>query len=325
MFEQTLNAIAYEEKKILQKTKKAKCKASKISVNELLNSYFALSHTNPVTIRQARYHACHITSVFGGRQASLLTRKDMLNFAEAQKLSGLAQSTINRRVSILRAALNWAVRNGLLTNNPLSDLRMPRARSRRIAPPTPQEAEAILVAAAPHVQRVVILGFYLGARVGASELFKLEWKSVDLENAIIWMPNAHKGDSRTERFVPVKKDILRILASWQTHDKQNGHSHVINWGGNPLRSIARAWQTALRKAGIVRRIRPYDLRHAFATYSLAANGDIGATSKNMGHTDATMILRVYQHVQTVQQRSAVEGLPNILPKAKGDRALGLPR
>lgn len=65
----------------------------------------------------------------------------------------------------------------------------------------------------------------------------------------------------------------------------------------------------LIRAGITRRIRPYDLRHAFATEAIAAGADIGTVAKLMGHTDMNMILKHYQHVLSSQKRAAVEALP----------------
>ena len=85
-----------------------------------------------------------------------------------------------------------------------------------------------------------------------------------------------------------------------------------------MRSICRAWHTALERADIVRRIRPYDLRHAFATYALAGSADIGSVARLMGHTDASMILKTYQHVQDAQKRAAVEATPDILGLASRD-------
>ena len=175
VFDEAQKSIAVQEKAVLRKARKVKPTKSRITVKELLDSYFSMAHTNPVTIRQSGYHADHITTAFGGRLAALLTRQDILNFSEAQKLRGIAQSSVNRRVSILRAALNWGMRNGLLPSNLLADLRMPRARSRRIAPPSQQKAHSILAAAASHVQRVIVLGLCVGARIGPSELFRLQW------------------------------------------------------------------------------------------------------------------------------------------------------
>lgn len=106
-------------------------------------------------------------------------------------------------------------------------------------------------------------------------------------------------------------------------DAAAGIRHVISWGGRPVRSICRAWHTALTRAGIGRRIRPYDLRHAFATYALAGSADIGSVARLMGHTDASMILKTYQHVQDAQKRAAVEAAPDILDLAKRQRLPGV--
>ncbi len=304
--------MAAKEKALLRKTRERKSGQRRITVQELLETYFRLTHSNALTIKQARYHASHILAAFGHRQARGLGRQDILHFSEAQHVRGIAQSTVNRRVSILRAALNWSVRNGILPESPLHDLRLPTARARRIAPPTPQEAQAILWAAAPHVQRVVILGLCAGPRIGPSELFRLEWRDVDLSLAMIRMPNAQKNRLEDGRDIPIRAALLPLLHVWHDRDTAAGIRHVISWGGRPIRSICRAWHTALTRAGIGRRIRPYDLRHAFATYALAGSADIGSVARLMGHTDASMILKTYQHVQDAQKRAAVEAAPDIL-------------
>lgn len=216
------------------------------------------------------------------------------------------------------------MRNGLLAENPLHDLRLPHARARRIAPPTAKEARAILLAAVPHVQRVIILGLYAGPRIGPSELFRLEWRDVDLATAMLRMPSAHKNCLEDGRDIPIRTDLIPILDAWWKHDSKEGINHVISWGGRPVRSICRAWHTALERAGIARRIRPYDLRHAFATYALAGSADIGSVARLMGHADASMILKTYQHVQDAQKRAAVEATPDILGLAsRGMRMPGV--
>lgn len=304
--------MAAKEKTLLRKTHERKGGYALSTVKEILETYFRLSRSNTLTIKQDRYHAAHILAAFGHRQAKGLGRQDILHFSEAQHVRGIAQSTVNRRVSILRAALNWSVRNGILPENPLHDLRLPQARARRIAPPTPQEAQAILWAAAPHVQRVVILGLCAGPRIGPSELFRLEWRDVDLSLAMIRMPNAQKNRLEDGRDIPIRAALLPLLHVWHDRDTAAGIRHVISWGGRPIRSICRAWHTALTRAGIGRRIRPYDLRHAFATYALAGSADIGSVARLMGHTDASMILKTYQHVQDAQKRAAIEAAPDIL-------------
>ena len=75
--------------------------------------------------------------------------------------------------------------------------------------------------------------------------------------------------------------------------------------------MGRAWHRALERADITRRIRPYDLRHAFATDALRAEKDVGTVAKLMGHSSPEMVLRTYQHVVSAQKKETVEALPDI--------------
>ncbi|MBR5997969.1 MAG: tyrosine-type recombinase/integrase, partial [Deltaproteobacteria bacterium] len=72
-----------------------------------------------------------------------------------------------------------------------------------------------------------------------------------------------------------------------------------------------AWENTLKRAGITRRIRPYDLRHFFATQMIAAGVDLGTVAHLMGHTGTTMLLQHYQHVLSKQKKAAVEALPDV--------------
>ncbi len=88
-------------------------------------------------------------------------------------------------------------------------------------------------------------------------------------------------------------------------------AYLIHHNGKPVQKIKTAWLSALRRAGITRRIRPYDLRHAFATELIAGGVDIGTVANLMGHSSPTMILNHYQYVMDGQKRAAVEALPNL--------------
>jgi integrase len=307
--------IAAREKALLKKARRIKAAGPKITVNELFERYFAVAYTNQSTLAQCRYHAVPLLRAWSGRMVAQLSIPDMHNFMTAQRLRGLSQVTINRRLAILRAAINWAVRNGLLAQSPITGLRFPKAVQRRAAPPTAAEARAIARHAAPHVQRVIILGMYVGARIGPSELFRLTWADVDLDAAMIRMPSADKNDREDGRDIPIRKILRPILREWREQD--GGAGHVINYQGRAVTSISKAWHGALRRAGICRRIRPYDLRHAYATYSLGAGADLKTVASLMGHTDARMVLQTYQHVLEVHKRAAVEAMPDILRIRKG--------
>ena len=312
-FVESLNTMLAREKELMarrRRRKRASC--PRMTVEDLFQRYLSVALSNPTTAKQAAYHAAHILTLYGQRQATRLTSADMLQFMELQKVRGLCQATINRRISILRSALNWAVKTGILPQNPLSGLHLPQARPQRMAPPTPEELRRIFHAAEPHVRRVIVLGAYCGPRIGPSELFRLRWKDVDLENGIIRMPNAAKGAKENARELPIRESLVPLLRQWLDEDMKSGVGHVIHWRGRPVRTIHRAWHTALRRAGIHRRITPYSLRHAYATYSVQGGAKLKPLAKLMGHRNELMILRTYQHVLDKDEREAVEAMPDVL-------------
>ena len=102
-----------------------------------------------------------------------------------------------------------------------------------------------------------------------------------------------------------------IFQQWQLEDLEIGAQNLINFKGKKVFAIKTSWATMLKRSGITRRIRPYDLRHAFATEAIAAGTDIGTVARLMGHSSPNMILQHYQFVMDKQKRVAVEALPEV--------------
>lgn len=300
-----------EERRIL-----AGAKASRISPNVtvkgLLKAYFDFAISEGVSRVQSGYHASHIVELFGSRRASGITTSDIQKFIEIQKLRGCSQITINRRVSILKTAMAWAAREGVFRENNLAGMQLPRAVPKKIEPPSPDELRKMLQVAPKHVFRTIMLGLYTGARVGPSELFRLRWEHVDMWNRIINLPCARKNHNIDTRIVPINEILMDYLPAWKNEDDRRSIPWIVHYGGNPLRSLGRAWHQTMEKAGITRNFRPYDLRHAYATYAIASGADIKTVAEIMGHTDASMILKTYQHVRPEQKRKAMELVPSIV-------------
>lgn len=280
-----------------------------MTVKELFDRHFLLCSKSTLTIEQDRHHSKILVIFFGKKEISNITKKDIFDFCTEQKKLGLEQSTIHRRISLLRSVIRWGIKNELISDNSFHGITISKGKSRRNAPPTLPELNALIKCGSSHIQRVVLLGIYTGARIGPSELFSLTWDDVDLKHGIISMPNARKGGKQEKRDIPIRKDLLPLIEKWKREDTGTSN-YVIHWGGKPLRKIAASWRTALQKAKIHRPLRPYDLRHAYATYSMRSGADIKTTAEIMGHENAKMILQVYEHVAWDQKIVAIETLPD---------------
>jgi integrase len=201
-------------------------------------------------------------------------------------------------LNIVRAVLRFSGRR---------DVEIPRLKDdgAKTRPPTKTEVIALMKAAPPHLRRVIILSCATGVRPGKKELFALRWEHVDWESNEIYVESAEKG-GMSRRMVPVSSALLPHLRQWFKDDGEIIGMPIINYRGEKITTIRKSWATAKKAAGITRRMRPYDLRHHFATYALGSGADVKSVSEIMGHKDTRMTQDIYQHVIAKAKRQAVE-------------------
>ena len=143
--------------------------------------------------------------------------------------------------------------------------------------------------------------FCVGTGVRPEEAFGAEWTDIDLRTGVFTVRRAFaKGrlkpypkTERSRRRVPLRAKVLDALVELSRRD---GIVFPAAGGGridiNRFRS--REWKPALKAAGIAHR-RIYDMRHTFATWSLAAGMNIFTLARRMG-TSLQMIDRTYGHL-----------------------------
>ena len=279
------------------------------TVHEIVALYLSNSKMSPKNMEDTLHHLKSLFASMGKREVSTLTKKDIVMFMQSEERRGLKTLTAHRRVSILRSALSWASEHGYLDVNPLAGIKIPKGRPERIAPPSLAEFSSLMAVAPNHLQRVLLLSVSLGVRVGESELLSMKWQDFDIERGIVRVWSADKNPNKPYRDVPIRADLMEDIKQWQIEDAALLPATIVHYKGNAVGSIKTAWNTCKRNAGITRRLRPYDLRHAFATLSLDGGADIKAVAENMGHSDASMILKHYQHGKEETRRIAVESIP----------------
>lgn len=255
-------------------------------------------------------------TAFAGVPASEITPEKLEAYKRDLLQTKVKPTTVRAKLSKLRTVLRWAQRNGIIEDVPRFPA-LPPADYEHFVPPSPGELARMIDVAPEHIRRIIILGAQTGARVGPSELFRLRWQDVDTERQIIRMPSSEKNKREPWREIPIRASLEPVLAAWRDADAALGIEYVIHWRQKPVDDILNAWQRMLKRAGITRRIRPYDLRHYFATEAIAAGVDLGAVANLMGHRGTAMLIEHYQHVLTRQKKAAVEALPDVPACAKG--------
>jgi integrase len=288
---------------------------SGLSVTQVCQSYHLNHPAQPSTLSSDSYRLRSvILPILGDIPADSLTTQKLNEYVLSRIKEGKKTRTIDRELDILRSAFSWATRQDppLIIRNVMTNFRFNRKDDSDVPmPPTRQEIQRILAVAPEHLFRGLVIGWYLGTRPGG-EVSRIRWDDVDFDRWEVRVIGSRKG-ARSTREAPIKEGTFRaMMTSWHEQDLETGAQWVVHYRGNPVLSLKRSWTTAKRKAGITRRMRLYDVRHAFATYALQDGADIKALSEIMGHSRVETMMRHYHHVTPKARREAVEHIPDLV-------------
>lgn len=210
--------------------------------------------------------------------------------------------------SVLRTALTFAMNDELIESNPLYGWTYARQQSPKeddeVDPFTIEEQAAILSACPPALANLVQFALWTGLRT--SELIALDWEDVDLKRktASIYkaLTHAAKGEAETtktragKRVVRLLTPALEALRAQRSISETRGECIFVHhrtgerWTGD--QQLRKVWVSILKKAD-VRYRRPYQTRHTYASMMLSAGEHPMWVAKQMGHSDWTMIARIY--------------------------------
>ena len=219
------------------------------------------------------------------------------------------KTSVHRELSDIIAILNWAVKRNYIPRNHAAGYQKPKRDDEIIRPPSASEIKAILENAPNHLQRSLLISYYTGLRPGAAELFNLLWDDIDWHNLTLLIRSAKKG-GLAKRSVALHPALEKKLLTWQKQDGNNEHKYIIHWKNKPVKSVDSAFKTAKKRAGITRRLRLYDFRHAAIT-QMILKGDLKAASEIAGHTNIEMTIKQYEHITTETKRKTVHAIEEI--------------
>lgn len=122
---------------------------------------------------------------------------------------------------------------------------------------------------------------------------------------VIFIP---RGKTRlARRYLPMSE---RIIASLQVRKKDQTEGWVFPSDSEPgyLTTVATAFETARKNAGLSSEIKLYSARHTFATKVLAATGNLSLVMRTLGHSNAQTAM-IYQHPSMEDVREVVNARP----------------
>jgi integrase len=298
-----------------------------ITVAQLLSEYHSKHRVQASTADSDFYRIDRVLlPLLGAHCAEMLTNDQIDHYVSERTKSGKSLATIDRELDILRSAYSWGESRNppLIVRNPIRGYRLTGKKSRptaKINPVSQEDLRKLLRFAPPHLLRGMLIQWYCGQRPG-KETLNIKWLDVDFERAQLLIHAAHKG-SLEERYVPISNTLLPLLEQWRKEDESFCDAsqidlqslHIVHYKGSLVKSLKRTWATTKQKAGILRKLRLYDFRHAWFTNALARGADLKSVSEIGGHSDVATTLTHYQHTVLQQHRDAVEAIPKVpIPK-----------
>ncbi|MBL6691599.1 MAG: site-specific integrase [Pseudomonadales bacterium] len=274
-----------------------------------------------------------------GRKLEKITNWDVTKW-RTDRLKGttgkpLKESSINRRVSALKAVLSKAVEWEIIDANPIQqikplrtsedkrvrylteseELRLREALDKRQSGIKSERVSANLwrgernIVLLPDLEKrsfvdylkpLCILAMNTGMRRG--EIFQLEWGSVDfnLKQIKIKAASAKSGKSRD---IPMNDEVLQTLLTWRNETDSESLVFPSPVTGKVLNNIKKSWKGLMLLSGI-KEFRFHDLRHHFASRLVMAGVDLNTVRELLGHSSIDMTLR-YAHLAPEHKAAAV--------------------
>lgn len=279
--------------------------------DELAEAYFetAEGRMQPATLNSLKYTVERLIKAFGSYRAVDITPEVVDKYVSIRKRT-VTSTTANGDVTYLKAILSWGANSmrRKIPFDPLSGYKKPARDDARIMPPTSDELIAIIKHAATHLKRALLVSYFTGVRPGPVELYSLRFSDVDWSRQAIYIRGARKGGPAV-RLIPLHGYLFDCLACWYEDDLPNPDL-IIHYRGKPVEKIKTAFANAKRLAGITRRMRPYDFRHANITSLLLSGVDPRTASELAGHSRPDTTTRVYTHSNLDAATKAVGMLIN---------------
>ncbi len=248
--------------------------------------------------------------------------------------SGIKAATVNRYISALRGAINWAYTNDLITEYPLATLRKAREtdsrtkirylsedeRKRLFAVIDKRETELKEArkrsrqhtnrlylpdldgyAFADYFKPLIITALNTGVRKNA--LYSLKWDDIDLNTGTITL-RAEIAKSGKQDIIPMNRIVKATLTEWH---KQSREEYVFpSPRGGKLDNCDKVW-AAVKKEAKIENFRFHDMRHDFASQLVMKGVDLNTVRELMTHADIDTTL-IYAHLAPEKKKEAVDRL-----------------
>ena len=280
----------------------------------------------------------YIRPKLGGIPLNKLTANDLQQFINWMKKDGrseyresrgegLSDNTIRHCYGLCHRALEKAVAEKLISQNPAKECKLPPARRMEMRLLSREELQKLLIQArAEGYYEVFLLELTTGLRIG--ELMALQWDDLNLKTGelrierqiyqikgeLLIQPPKNKASIRTVILPPaviaaLKKYKQTVSSRWIFPSPKKEDAPIAP------SVVSHRLAKILKHAGC-KKVRFHDLRHVFATNALEHGMDVKTLSTIIGHIYSATTLNIYAHVTDDMQRQAAAKIDQGIGRAE---------
>lgn len=252
---------------------------------------------------------------------------------------GLSPSTVSAARRYFAQAIDDAIREGILMQNPVRLTKAPRIQRKEIVVLDKFEIDNLVKAAGEidhdfmRVMMPALISFTVRTGLRQGEVFGLKWEDVDFVNACVFVKRslAHvvgkgavfqetktKASRRRVLLMPEDVEALKVYREWQrTYADELGD--VFEWHNlvftspfgapiSPTNFSRRYFKPLIKKCRIADGFTFHCLRHTHATLLLQQGVNPKIVQERLGHSSIKVTMDTYSHVLPDMQKQAVEAL-----------------
>jgi len=263
-----------------------------------------------------------------------LTPRDIERLMLKKLDSGLSPRSVNYIRTVLRIALNRAIRWGYVERNVATLVDPMKQPKRNIEVWTPREVRRFIQAVkGDRLETLYIFSLSLGLRLG--EVRGLRWQDIELENGTLTVNGAlQRIDGKLklkETKTPQSNRTIELpnicFESLNHHRIRQLEEQLIagsNWNnefdlvftsprGTPLDSsnVRKRFKKIVAFSELPQ-LRLHDLRHCCASLLVAQDVPVRVIMEILGHTQIATTMDLYAHIMPTAKRDAADRLDEIL-------------
>ena len=263
---------------------------------------------SPLTVKAYRRdlddYASYLSSEYETGDLCAATSPMVKSFLVHLKDKGLSNRSINRMISSLKTFYKYLLREGLVEKTPMfgiKNLKQPNHLVKFVSEHDINKVSFENVDDYTIKRDELLFEILYQTGIRKAELIGLRDKDVDRMEMRIKV----RGKRDKERFVPVSRELLTMIGSYQVLRDGRFGSHadrlLLNDKGEEMTPyfVYEKVHRMLEGVTTLKQKSPHVLRHTFATHLLDEGASLVAIKNLLGHTDLATT-QVYAH-NTIEQ------------------------